>query len=384
MYIRQLSVANYRSLKNVSIGSLSPLVVLYGNNDTGKSNVLSLLELIFRQKYFEDITEVPGGEELPPKRLGGFWRGEIDNFSDNFYQCRNDPITFSINIRFHRQEIRTIRSLPKEFLNGLSANDRFDHLLIEGQIEPIGADRARMSLLNAQFDQKKFYDDNLPDASKFLPEFKLNSTQARDVFDKIMGMLDGAFLRVPTGRFLSAEKEFPRSQEADLAPGSFKNWLFQASIHRNREQLFRQVSEQFSASPFEYGRISFARAGTEEIEAFVEDQYGLKLPIGRKGTGVQQILIILSYVAQSRSPLIGVEELEINLSPRAQTSIFDSLFRLVNTAESPIKQIFLTTHSPHIARRDEAQRRAVFMENGETKIKRPSEAEIEGFFRFPY
>ncbi len=383
MYIRQLKVRNYRSLKDVSIGSLSPLVILYGNNDTGKSNILSFLEHVFRQKYVEELTTV-GGEGTVQRRPGGFWRGEIENFSDNYYRESGGPITFFINIRFLRPEVRAACSRCEEFLSRLPAGKRFDHLVIEGNIGQSSADRAEMTLVKAEFNQTLFYDSSQSDVSRFLPGFSLDPTQARDVFDRIMGTLDNAFLRVPAARFLRSEGELDRSEKAALTPDSFKNWLFQSSISRDEEKLFRRVSDQFGAPPFEHGRISIGRLGEDEIEVFVEGGDGLKLPIGRKGTGVQQILMILSYVAQSSSPVIAIEELEINLSPASQTAVFDRLFRLVNTAGSGVSQVFLTTHSSHMARRNEAQRRGVTMENGQTTVKKASEAEVEDFFIFPY
>jgi predicted ATP-dependent endonuclease of OLD family len=115
----------------------------------------------------------------------------------------------------------------------------------------------------------------------------------------------------------------------------------------------------------------------------VQDQTGLKLPIGRKGSGIQQIMLIIAYVLSSQASFVGIEELEINLAPPTQAAVFNELFRLVQSADAPIKQLFLTTHSPHLAYRNEATRRAVWLENGETRMAKPSMSEVRGFFRVP-
>lgn len=378
-----MEVKNYRSLRDVTIGSLSPLVVLYGENDTGKSNILSFLSHVFQRKYIEEVIEVPG-EEPHVSRIEQFWRGRIEDFSDNYFQNTYEPITFSILIRFERSEIRAIPSLPKAFIAELSPRSHYDHLRIDGRIEPLSADLADMVLLGAEFDQKRFYDVNSEGVPEFLPDFGLRPGQARDAFDRIMAKLDDSFLRIPTSRFLTAEDELIRSKQALLQADSFKNWLFQSGLNRETEYIFRQITERFGNPPFEHGRISIARVSDNKIEIFIEDDKGFKLPIGRKGSGVQQILMVLSYVVQSRSPIIGIEELEINLSPKTQSDIFNILHELVNTPDSPVSQVFLTTHSPHIARRNEAQRRGVWIENGETQVKKPSEAQVEDFFRFPF
>ena len=112
----------------------------------------------------------------------------------------------------------------------------------------------------------------------------------------------------------------------------------------------------------------------------MKEKKDLSLPIGRRGSGVQQILTILSYITQANSPIVGIEELEINLSPKTQKLVVTSLLELINSRSSVVRQIIFTTHSPHIGKRNEAERRGVWMEKGETKVKKPSEAEVTGFF----
>ena len=183
MHIRQLHVKNYRSLKDVSIGDLSRFVVLYGENDSGKSNILSFLEHVFSQKYIEEVTDVPQEiENIPIRRPTGFWRGEITNFSDNFYRNSSESIDFSILIEFKRREILTLIALPPEFLEKLPDKRDYDLLKIEGQIvKSASADRAEMILHNAEFNQKSFYDSSLSENSRYLPYFKLDPGQALDI-----------------------------------------------------------------------------------------------------------------------------------------------------------------------------------------------------------
>jgi hypothetical protein len=44
-------------------------------------------------------------------------------------------------------------------------------------------------------------------------------------------------------------------------------------------------------------------------------------------------------------------------------------------------QIIFSTHSPPIGKRNEAQRRGVRMDKGETIVKKPSEAKATDFFK---
>jgi AAA15 family ATPase/GTPase len=382
MDIQSFKIKNYRSLKDINVGDLSTMVIFYGDNDCGKSNILAFLEILFKEKYItQSITATT--EKLTQQNPVGFWRGEIENFSDNYYQNTDASIQFSFVVRFERKEILSLSGIPKEFHKTLPKNKKKDTLSFEGEIIRKAGDKAEIFLKNAKFNNEAFYDAQINSESPvYLSGFKeLSQAEKNDTFNKIMSQLDNFFLRIPTDRFLSTEIEKPRDEKVVLSPNTLKNWLFQISHDRDFGKISQQISAQFNGEPFNHGLISMVRSGKEEIEAFVEDKDGLLLPIGRRGSGVQQILIILSYIIQSNAPIVGIEELEINLSPKTQSLIFNDLLQLVKKEDSPVKQIFLTSHSPHIAKRNEAARRGVWMENGETHVKKPSEADIADFFR---
>lgn len=380
MYIYKFSVKNYRSLKNVDVGDLSKAVILYGENDSGKSNILTFLDIVFQQKYSEEVIQT-SDNAISQKKSIGFWEGQIADFSNNFYLNNQQPITFSVYLKFDRAEISGTKSLPKTFIGLLPKNKTEDVLIIEGKITSLGNDRAEMNLLKVEFNQKQFYvGEALP---KFLPDKAYNSlsdADKRDVFDGVMRKLDNAFLRIPPDRFVSREIEVSRDEKVELSAKTLKNWLFQSSHDKAGEKIVRNVIQQFNSKPFNHGNVSIVRVGKDEIETLIEGTNGLKLPIGRRGTGVQQILTILAYIAQANSPFVGIEELEINLSPETQRKLVTSLLKLVDSKTSPVRQIFFTTHSPHIGKRNEAERRGVWMENNETIVKKPSEADVKDFF----
>lgn len=382
MYIHQFSVNNYRSLRNVSVGDLSKAVILYGDNDSGKSNILSFLDMVFQPKFVEEVTITKEGE-YKTTRPSGFWKGQIDNFSNNFYQNNQDPISFSVLIKIERKEILELKNLPEKFSGLLPKNHDEDVLQIEGVITSLGADRAEMSLVKSEINQKIIYSIK-DDTPEFLPDKSfegLSLSERQMVFDGLMNKLEGAFTRVPPDRFLGREEEQERDVKVNLSSETLKNWLFQASHDRVDEKVIRDITRQFNSDPFNHGNISLVRVGKNELEIFVEGKNGLKLPIGRRGSGVQQILMILAYVTKANAPFVGIEEIEINLSPATQKVLVTSLMELINSRTSVVRQIFFTTHSPHVGKRNEAERRGVWMENGETKVKKPSEADVTDFFR---
>jgi len=69
------------------------------------------------------------------------------------------------------------------------------------------------------------------------------------------------------------------------------------------------------------------------------------------------------------------------MNTKTQKETVTSLLELVDSKSSVVRQIIITTHSPHIGKRNEAQRRGVLMDKGETKVKKPREAEVTDFFK---
>ena len=49
MLISQLHIKGFRSLREVSLSNLGPFVVVVGNNNSGKTNVLEVLSYFFHQ-----------------------------------------------------------------------------------------------------------------------------------------------------------------------------------------------------------------------------------------------------------------------------------------------------------------------------------------------
>ena len=57
MYISSFAISGYRSLKKVEITKMLPVCIFHGLKSSGKSNILSAIETIFRRKILvEDTT----------------------------------------------------------------------------------------------------------------------------------------------------------------------------------------------------------------------------------------------------------------------------------------------------------------------------------------
>ena len=118
MYISALAISGYRSLKNVEIRSMLPICIFHGPNNSGKSNILSAIETIFRRKLVVEDTMTADVTTL--RREGSFWQGRIADFAHNFYLNGRDDITFSVSVTFGRAELDFMQDVLKELHTSLA------------------------------------------------------------------------------------------------------------------------------------------------------------------------------------------------------------------------------------------------------------------------
>ena len=73
--------------------------------------------------------------------------------------------------------------------------------------------------------------------------------------------------------------------------------------------------------------------------------------------------------------MIGIEELELNLSPRLQSVTLSMLRELVSGEESTIGQLIITSHSMHLGKREDTILYAVSLnKDKETVVERGIQA----------
>ena len=103
MYISEFAISGYRSLKDIEIRGMLPICIFHGPNNSGKSNILSAMEMIFRRKLLVEETTI--GQTTQHTRTGSFWQGRIGNFRDNFYLNERKEIKFSVAVVFKHDEL---------------------------------------------------------------------------------------------------------------------------------------------------------------------------------------------------------------------------------------------------------------------------------------
>jgi hypothetical protein len=367
MIIREFAIENFRSLKRVRIPTINKITILHGDNDVGKSNILTALEIIFKPKQHDTIIASPLGQKVQ-KRVLGFWEGPLPDFTDNYYMDSSEPIKFHVTVRFSPGELREIvgeeaRTLPI-FRGGRNPDD----LKILGEISRNEPPMAYQKLVNVILNNVIMYEKNSEGESIYFSKIEDFSENIKyTIFERIMSTLNGLFTLVSSRRYITNEVDM-KGEKCELSPTYFKNWLFNLQMNRETYSEYEEIKKLFSEPPFNFGDMSFARE-KENIEIFIK-RNELRLPIGRLGTGVQQILYLLANVVHNKGKVVGLEEMEINLSERSQNYLLQILDNLVSSEKSTIRQVIMSSHSYDYGKKGQVLRWWVSHNGKETSIKK--------------
>ena len=392
MFISSFAISGYRSLKKVEITKMLSVCIFHGLNNSGKSNILSAIETIFRRKILvEDTTftevqedaEVTKSEEVTKKleRVGSFWHGRISEFKDNFYLNGKKDIIFSVTVCFDDDELKFLEKILKSLDQSLAPGKHRKELTLNGRIKYFDEASADMVLERAVFNKKYVVFEVDGDGKKsFFPKLKEFSAEDRlSYFEKLMGLLADSFALLHSDRYLTSEQMAQESTSGPaLTPKTFKKWLFNLSLSRSGHKTFEEIKEMFASKPFSYGKIGFS-SERDEIEIMVQEK-NVRLPISRLGSGYQQILYIIANLVLNKKKMMGIEELEINLSPTAQKMVFEKLKYHIYTRSDLISQIIITSHSDYFEGRTDVRRYSVKHDGNETIVEPLTEAAWKGFF----
>jgi predicted ATP-dependent endonuclease of OLD family len=349
MIIERFTICNYRSLKKTTVPGLSVATVLHGPNNSGKSNVLHALQTIFAAKTSTEEVEVPGDVSAarPAARGTAFWLGQLTEFQDNFHMGSFDPIRFDIQIRLPADHVDKIQHADALESSASPGHDYRLHLVgtiarnrTNGMMDTELIEINRRTALRRS-----------AGVTEFLPTSKAPADQRESFVRSLLDTLNDSVYVIPSSRYLAREtsdKEVPRS----LDSSRFKSWLHSQSLSRDGFAVFDTVRRWFNTPPFNYGEITFMQEG-DRLEIMVDDGNGYRMPIESKGTGVQQVLVLLGYIAIRTPRVICVEEPELNLSFQNQDAIVSKLSSLVHDTDDPPYQLIITSHSDHIGSRSD-------------------------------
>lgn len=345
MQITNFYIDKFRSLVNVPIKYFDKTTIFYGENNTGKSNILAALDLIFRRKIsYDPVKTGIAGVTAPEGKPKNFWSGKIEPFVDNFYYDTKENIEFSVTLDVEPNEIESAHeciSLLDKKLTSKKAN-----LKITGYFKYVNDNAATIHLSSVLLN--KFDIFNAKIKSGYFPTLKnMESEKKSKYFDLLMAPFNDCFKLVSCGRSIN-EEEYDTKIVTELTPTNFKSWLHSLDLIKESKPLFKEIKDLIQGEPFSMGEISFAVNDKNQIEIMVTKN-GKILPIGRLGSGWQQIIYIIANVINSQGKIIGIEELEQNLSPESQLALINKLKSITEKKNTTVNQLLITSHSPTFA-----------------------------------
>ena len=366
MKVREFHIEGYRSLKRTSITGLASKSIFHGDNGSGKSNLLLALETIFRSKQSDTGVAVASGNVIAssqPRRSTPFWKGDILDFGDNFYMGGEGPITFKVLLQVEPNFL--IELDEEDILASLEETGHDFRVELKGQVarrENTGVMALEEVEINGQPAMR-----HVTGRVEWLPDHAAPIDAKQRVVESVLDSFTDQVRVIPASRFLSEEQL--STGEAALRPHSFKNWLYEMSLSRDGYDTFQRVKNWFKSELFRLGEISFLSEGGR-LELMVEDECGYRMRVDQKGSGIQQTLVLLGYIAECNAAIVAVEEPELNLSFRNQDQIVNILRQLVEVVDDSPHQILLTSHSDHIGSRGDLKRYHVEKDDGTDTVVR--------------
>ena len=379
MLIKELQISNFRSLKDVKTPSLGRAVVFHGDNNSGKSNLILALRTIFATKVVTTEVDLPtdvAKETTPPVRASAFWNGAIADFSDSFYMGSTDSMKFHVRLEVPPKRFA---DLPEyELMKELEEEGHNFRVKLDGEIGRSRNDGV-MTLRSCTVNKNVVFCRKGENVEWFPSPASGQEAAARQrLAEGILNSFTDSVYIVPADRYLPSER-----QQSDISPlhsGNFKNWLHGKSLSRNGFEIYKSVREHLNAPPFRYGELSFALEGSV-LDIMVDDGCGFRMPVASKGSGVQQILVLLGYILSSQASVIAIEEPELNLSFRSQDALVTLLTGLLASDDSAVSQVLLASHSDHIGSRDELKQIHVENPDGRgTKVRKFTSSDRSALF----
>ncbi len=308
-----IEIQNFRSIGNDPI-ILSPWKqcnILIGQNNTGKSNVIKAV-----QKIVELVK--PGGQK--PK-----------SFENTDYHLRNLSNRFTFTLKFQYDPKQNIDRIITDKLKTdkfdftFSWENKSDWIIIDNsftQIQDFGQAKDFIESISL------FYDKSSEIAENFL-------RNGEEIFKRFFAQFISQVYIIPEFRQIETGDEYSLSGKnlvrllASYQHPEIGNDTDQAKFNKIQE-LVRQLLHMPEAM----------LEVTNDKTSIVISNHGLRLPLSSYGTGVHQLVILVTAILSIDNAICCIEEPEIHLHPTLQREFLE--FITTQTTNT----FLISTHSP--------------------------------------
>lgn len=323
MYLKSFSVTGYRSFANpVTLDDIGPVVVLFGNNNAGKSNLLRAIDLFSRLLGSPLVRLL----DSTPRNSDAFYQEyEQDAWMFNLagasvielhgvvVRDQADTESTSFGFRIERQGDAIVTQLtdwggcgPDSPL--ACAKQAASDLASEHPLWPSEKITERWQAMLSQWEQM------------------IVALGPGMTIHRLAGQ--GSLDRELRNRFMGLARTM------DLARRKRSAWAIdrfgQVAVGLPEGRL--EPIENPPNYPNDFGWLSVAGV----------------LPLNQLGSGALAIFSVLATLALGEQPLVALEEPESHLNAQVQSSLAHSLATAMD-ADAVVSQLFIVTHSPNFA-----------------------------------
>ena len=378
MYISRIEIENFRNFSNATIDFNFGLNIIIGHNNSGKTNLLKALQLVFDRNLREKPTIDDFNKEyvafnIPPEiKITATITEQNDLVDDKnvvYDWLVKDSPEYDAQLTYlFFLPAKHLDEYKKEIVELKDKDEKYDQdrcfKLIEKKFlkkyvsRIFGGDPKKEEV--ADPDNLNRFDfqflDAIRDAEKEM--FFGNHTLLRDVLNYFLDydISNGSDFEDLTDK----QRDIIKKRELEFRDRSKK--LLEHLINRVSKEKILEYSEETGAD--KGGNPDFDAEISEQEMLFalrlIVEKGGLKLPIKNNGLGYNNLLfiaLILAKIQMERSafmgdnakifPIMAIEEPEAHLHPSMQFKFLQFLEKNLNTHKQA-RQVFITSHSTHI------------------------------------
>ena len=348
MFLSRFSVKNYKCLGEIEI-PLTPIHVLIGQNDAGKTSLLEAMAAFcrsFREPVEQLFPEPWGGRELvnhlsPEPRIdfAGGWlgtaRGEAPSSPEPRFHGYSFSVVFSPSERGYKLENTTMTYRTLAEVAGPAHKYRLDAALMA---VPAAIDSDRRFRLDPDgFGLATLLDDILGHSPelflKIRSEFCDFFPQFRSVRVQSERAIARSYSRGPSGHSDHYGAQGPSGQYAS----------------QGTQGPYERHGHQDSSGPNGASGLYGSTLGSGK-GIILETQGGHSIRAQQASDGA---ILFLGFLALANLPeppsLLLIEEPENGIYPKRLGEVIQLLKQLVNRTDGkPFPQIILSTHSPYV------------------------------------
>ena len=334
MRLTRVEVQGYKNASApLCLEELGPINVIHGENNTGKSNLLEAIELLFELLGKPSKHTGMGQMVIPFPEPWEFdaarWTGETPEFPAHFiFNLKTtEPIRLSARFTVEEDEWRS------SGMYGSMTDCRT--IALSMSIKRV-VDRIYAGIDAVAFDDEEWTSDTTGKSGsgpnlRHLLRFLTSNDKARPVEHRF-AVIDAHRNIRPTLQPLNIALTLYDAKES-LDPNHYRRW-----------ELFSRLMQRFDdvLGPGELVPVYDRHLG-EAILAFQTAR--TRIPLDLLGTGVQQLVHVVALLLLSNATIVAIEEPELNLRYTLQQRLRE-LFEEIVASDAGPSQIFITSHSP--------------------------------------